>query len=92
MTEIVREEGESKGRYFIRQDGHEAELTYSKAGAKMIIIDHTGVPDFFRGQGLGAKLVRRAVDDARKEGKKIVPLCPFAKSYIEAHPELQDVL
>lgn len=89
---IEREDGESKGRYVIRLDGHEAEMTYSKAGAKLLIIDHTGVPDALEGKGLGALLVKRGVEDARREGKKIVPLCPFAKAYIARHPELQDVL
>lgn len=89
---IEREEGPAKGRYVIRLNGHEAEMTYSKAGEKMIIIDHTEVPDELGGLGLGGLLVRRGVEDARKEGKKIVPLCPFANAYIENHPELQDVI
>ncbi|MEQ8749421.1 MAG: GNAT family N-acetyltransferase [Amphiplicatus sp.] len=89
---IEREDGPAKGRYVIRIDGHEAEMTYSKAGETRIIIDHTGVPDELRGLGLGPLLVKRGVEDARKEGKKIIPLCPFAKGYIDRHPELQDVV
>lgn len=90
--EVMREEGESKGRYFTHVDGNEAELTYSRAGAAMIIIDHTGVPDALRGRHVGQALVRRCVEDARAEGRKIVPLCPFAKAQIARHPEWQDVL
>ena len=37
-------------------------------------------------------LVKRAVEDARRDGIKIIPLCPFAKAQIEKHPEWQDVL
>ncbi|MGR3590947.1 MAG: GNAT family N-acetyltransferase [Limimaricola soesokkakensis] len=90
--EIDREEGESKGRYRLVLDGHEAELTYSRLGAAAIIIDHTGVPDALRGRGAGQALVARAVEDARTEGRSIVPLCPFAKAQISRHPEWQDVL
>ena len=90
--DIRREEGETKGRYVVRVDGHEAEMTYSRAGAKLIIIDHTGVPDALRGRGVGAALVRRGVEDARAEGRKIVPLCPFAKAQIAKHPEWRDIL
>lgn len=90
--EITREEGESKGRYVAVVDGHEAEMTYSRAGTAMIIIDHTGVPDALRGRGVGQAPVRRGVEDARAEGRKIVPLCPFAKAQIARHPEWQDVL
>jgi len=93
-VEIEREDGESKGRYTGRVEGHAdlAEMTYSKAGETRIIIDHTAVPDSMRGLGVGGVLVRRGVEDARREGKTILPLCPFAKAYIARHPELQDVL
>lgn len=89
---ITREEGDSKGRYAVVVDGHEAEMTYSRLGGTTIIIDHTGVPDALRGRGVGQALVQRGVEDARAEGRKIVPLCPFAKAQIEKHPEWQDVL
>ena len=45
-----------------------------------------------RGRSVGQALVRRAVEDARAEGRSVVPLCPFAKAQIERHPEWQDVL
>ena len=46
MTEIkiTREDGKSGGRYVAVVNGHEAEMTYSRAGTERIIIDHTGVP------------------------------------------------
>ncbi|WCR12264.1 N-acetyltransferase [Paracoccus stylophorae] len=90
--EITVEENETKGRYRAVVDGHEAEMTYSRAGDTTIIIDHTHVPDALRGRGVGQALVRRGVEDARAQGRKIVPLCPFAKAQIDRHPEWQDVL
>lgn len=90
---IEFEETGSKGRYVYRgADGAEAEMTFSKAGEHMIIIDHTEVPDAFRGQGVGVRLVERAVEDARKSGKKILPLCPFAAAQFKRHAEWSDVL
>lgn len=90
--DIRREEGESKGRYVLRFDGHEAVMTYSRLGAASIIIDHTEVPEALKGRGAGRALVQRGVEDARAEGRKIVPLCPFAKAQIARHPDWQDVL
>ncbi len=89
---IVRDEGPTKGRYVLRLNGWEGEMTYSRAGERLLIIDHTGVPDALRGRGVGEALVRRGVEDARAEGRLILPLCPFAKAQIERHPEWQDVL
>lgn len=91
--EIRLEETGSKGRYFHRaDDGTEAEMTFSKAGEHLLIIDHTEVPDAFRGQGVGVRLVARAVEDARGSGQKIMPLCPFAAAQFRRHPEWADVL
>ncbi|MAN45289.1 MAG: N-acetyltransferase [Alphaproteobacteria bacterium] len=94
MTDIniKREEGETGGRYVTIVNGHEAEMTWSKAGTSRIIIDHTGVPKELGGLGVGTALVKRAVEDARRDGIKIIPLCPFAKAQIEKHTEWQDVL
>jgi len=90
--QITREDGVSGGRYVTVIDGHEAEMTYSRAGATRIIIDHTGVPEALKGQGVGKKLVQAAVEDARAEGLKIIPLCPFAKATLDKTPEWQDVV
>lgn len=89
---VLREDGAAKGRYHLTVAGSEAEMTYSRVGAGMIIIDHTEVPTALRGQGIGERLVRQAVADARQEAVTIVPLCPFAKAQFTRHPEWQDVL
>ena len=70
MTEIVRETTGSKGRYVLRRDGAEAELTYSITSPTLVIADHTAVPDAFRGTGAGLALVTQLVADARAEGFK----------------------
>ena len=91
--EITEERGETKGRYVARGLGKpEAEMTYSILNAAMIIIDHTEVPEAWRGMGVGKALVERAVLDARERGVQIVPLCPFAKAQIARTPQWQDVL
>lgn len=90
---ITIEDHGTKGRYVVRgPDGSEAEMTFTRAGTDRIIIDHTGVPDAFRGQGIGARLVARAVEDARSSGTAIIPLCPFAAAQFRRHPEWADVL
>lgn len=89
---VEREDGGSKGRYRMVVDGVEAEMTYSRAGEGLIIIDHTEVPAALRGRKVGERLVRQAVEDARRDGTAIIPLCPFAKAQLGRHPEWQDVL
>lgn len=90
---ITREDQPTRGRYVGRIAGidAEAELTFSKAGDTLIIADHTSVPDAFRGQGVARALFDRLVGDARKNGVKIVPLCPFVNAERQKRPEWADV-
>lgn len=88
---VTREQGQNKGRFIIRKDGEEAELTYSITTPTLIIADHTGVPDAFRGTGAGLALVEALVAAARAEGFKVVPLCPFVNAQRKKHPEWADV-
>jgi len=83
----------NKGAFIIEESGKRlAEMTFSKAGDTRIIIDHTEVSDVLRGKGAGKQLVSAAVDYARKNNIKIIPLCPFAKSVFDKVKEFQDVL
>lgn len=90
--EIERDDGETGGRYVVRRNGEDAEMTYSRAGPSRIIIDHTGVPESMRGMQVGLALLERAVEEARADAVKIIPLCPFARATLAKHPEWQDVV
>ena len=90
--EVTREDHGAKGRWHTVVEGHQAEMTYSRASPTLIIIDHTAVPDALRGRRVGQALVEQAVADARREAFKILPLCPFAKSQFERHSDWSDVL
>ena len=77
-ADVRREDRDTRGgRWTIVIDGHESEMTYSRASPTLIIIDHTGVHEALRGRGVGFK---------------IIPLCPFAKAQFLRHKEWQDVL
>lgn len=89
--EIIREVEGSKGRYVIHTGDGEAELTYSILSPQTVIADHTGVPEALKGTGVGRALVARIVEDARAEGFKIVPLCPFVNAERRKHPDWADV-
>ena len=91
---ITREMTATKGRYAGRVPGvtDEAELTLSRASPVLVIADHTLVPDSMRGMGVGKALVERLIADARSEGFKIIPLCPYVKAQYERHPEWADVM
>ena len=69
-----------------RAEGEKAVLTYRLRAGRLVLI-HTEVPQSLEGRGIGGKLVLAALDRARQVGLTIVPLCPFAHSWLERHPD-----
>lgn len=91
--EVQHKSDEKKGAFFIIQEGQRvAEMVYSKAGSRQIIIEHTEVSEVLKGRGAGKALVVAGVEWARVEAKRVIPLCPFAKLIFEKNPALRDVL
>jgi predicted GNAT family acetyltransferase len=91
--EIKFEQKATKGAFFIEENGQRlGEMTFSRAGDDVLIIDHTEVSEALKGKGAGKQMVAAAVDYARKNKIKILPLCPFAKSVFDKVKEYQDVL
>ncbi len=88
-----KQEG-SKGSFYVEEnDIVLAEMTYSMTGTNLMIIDHTEVSDALRGKNVGYQLVHTAVEYARANHIKILPLCPFAKSVFDKKgAEFADVL
>jgi uncharacterized protein len=83
-VEVIDNAAES--RFELRQDGRLAELVYHLRGNRLVLV-HTEVPDELEGRGIGGRLVTAAIDRAAREGLTLVPLCPFARGWLERHPE-----
>lgn len=90
---ILLEDHATKGRAHYSPSGNTlAEMTYSKAGDTLLIIDHTDVAPELKGQGVGRMLLHKIVGHARTNKLRIMPLCPFAKSVFDKDPTIRDVL
>jgi predicted GNAT family acetyltransferase len=91
---ITRDDNGQQGRYVARIAGidGEAELTFTHRGPGRISGDHTGAPESMRGTGAAAALVERLVTDARAQGIKIIPLCPYIRARYAKNPDWQDVM
>ena len=78
-------------RFEISLDGKTAFSKYLLVGEKMII-EHTEVPVELEGGGIASRIVRTALDYARAQNLKVMPLCPFTAGFIHRHPEYQDLV
>jgi hypothetical protein len=77
----------SHRRFVLERDGAIGELGYGVRDARLIL-RHTEVPDAITGQGVGGQLVRAALAYAADKQLTVVPLCPFARAWIERHPDV----
>ncbi len=90
---IKHHKGNQCGSFEIEDNGNViAEMTYVKNDDNCIIIDHTGVNNTYRGQNFGKKLVEEAVNYARNENLKIIPVCSYAKAIMSRNHNYRDVL
>ena len=78
-------------RFEVRTNAGTGLLTYLEHGPTLEIL-HTEVPDAAEGQGYAAALAVAALDYARREGKQVIPSCPFVAAYIQRHPSYADLL
>jgi predicted GNAT family acetyltransferase len=78
---------EGARRFETTIDGHLAELTYQRHGERLLLM-HTEVPSELEGMGVGGALVSAAVELAAENGLTVVPRCPFARGWLERHPDV----
>lgn len=88
MTEVKQ----NSNTFDVYLDGQKAGFMDYEIKDGNMVITHTEVDEKFGGHGLGKKLVEAAVDAAKKDDRKIVSYCPFAKKVIEGTPEFKEVL
>ena len=91
MALEVRNNAE-RSRYELAVDGDLAGIAdYSLLGDR-VVMAHTEIERRRRGQGLGAILVRHALDDLRSSGRTVVPSCWYVAQFIDEHPEYGDLV
>ena len=80
-----------RARFEVVVDGHAGELEYRIADGVMSIL-HTGVAPELEGRGIAGALMRAALAHAQATGLKVRPLCSYARTYIDRHPETAPLL
>lgn len=91
---IEREDNGDAGRYVARIAGNdgEAEIIFQRRGPQVMSADHVGAADSMKGTGAALALVEYMVADARANGFKIIPVCPYVKAQYRKHPNWSDVM
>ena len=91
LSDVTVTHNENAQRFEVSVHGLCAFITYSRFPGR-IVYTHTEVPKPLEGQGLAAKLARAALDFARVNDLRVVPLCPYVSGFIRKHAEYQDLV
>lgn len=88
----VRNQPERNRYELVLDDGSVAGIAdYSIVGDR-VVMPHTEIQHRYRGRGLGAVLVRAALEDVRASGRSVVPVCWYVAEFIDQHPEFSDLV
>lgn len=86
------ERDDERSRYEISVEGRRVGFADYRRQGDTLVFPHTVVEPSMRGQGVGAELVRRALDDVRAGGGSVVAQCWYVAQFIDEHPEYADLL
>ena len=78
-------------RFELEAGGQLAFVNYRREG-DVLVLTHTEVPPEQEGQGVGSALVRGVLEQARRDGRRVMPLCGFVHAWVQRHPEFADVV
>jgi predicted GNAT family acetyltransferase len=91
-TELELADAPARSRYEARLEGElVAFLDYRRRVGRLTLI-HTEVLPAREGGGIGSRLVRHVLDDARARGERLVVACPFVRAYLARHPADLDLV
>ncbi|WCO66062.1 GNAT family N-acetyltransferase [Iamia majanohamensis] len=79
-------------RYEVHVDGALAGYADRHVADGTMVLPHTVVDPRFRGRGLAARLVRRALDDARARDLAVAPACSYVADFLAHHPDDLDLV
>jgi predicted GNAT family acetyltransferase len=91
LTEAEVVDAPEASRYELRLGDRVIGFAAYRRRNDRIIFIHTEVDESYEGRGLGNRLAKAALDDARERGLVVVPLCPFIARYVQQHPEYQEL-
>jgi uncharacterized protein len=92
ITDVPDPDRPGYGRYVASIDDHAAGYIDYRRSPGRILLVHTEVDPAFEGRGVGGALARHALDTASTAGTRVLPACPFIRSWLERHPEYADIL
>jgi uncharacterized protein len=91
-SQVIVTDAAERGRFVATIDGEQAGFIVYRLRPGLIALIHTEVDERFEGHGVGSKLARFALDEARARGLQVLPFCPFVNEWMRRHPGYDDLV
>jgi predicted GNAT family acetyltransferase len=59
---------------------------------KHLSLTHVVVPKLLEGRGIAGELTQAALDWARAENYRVIPVCPYVQTWLKRHSEYADLV
>ncbi len=87
LAQLKTQVNQEENRFELQFDGSLAKIDFKKGSKGQYYLIHTEVPKLLENKGIGHKIVRESLEWIEQNGIKIVPLCPFVRSYLRENLE-----
>jgi uncharacterized protein len=90
--EVLVRDAPDRSRFEITVNGELAGFAEYRSRPDHLTFTHTEVSESFQGRGLAGRLIRTALDTARRRGLRVIPLCPYVAGFIRKHQDYLDLV
>ena len=90
LNELAIVNNEAEKRFEVWIEGYLSKLDYIRDG-KNFVITHVGVHPELRGQGVAGKITQVALEYAKANSLRVIPMCSYAAAYIRRNPQYADL-
>jgi uncharacterized protein len=92
QPEILVRDVRERSRFEITVEGRLAGFAEYRSRPGHIVFTHTEVDEAYRGQGLAGRLIRAALDHARRAHRVVTPRCEYVAGFIRRNPDYLDLV
>jgi predicted GNAT family acetyltransferase len=90
MDQVSVRDNRELQRFELPVDGQIVFANYRRQPGRLVIT-YVEAPPALRGSGAAGRLMQGVVEEARAWQVKVLPLCAYARAWMQRHPEYRDL-
>jgi len=91
-SSVVVTDNKEASRFELRVDGLLVGHATYEDTANGRAFEHTAIAPRYQGRGLAGQLIAYSLDESRAAGRRVLPFCPFVRTFIKSHEDYLDLV